>query len=266
MARIAKSLDTLRRQVNSRWPGRDKSSDGWIGDAAHKASKSDHNPNAAGVVQALDLTHDPAHGIDARKLAEMLVASRDPRIKYIISNAEIVSARVQPWRWRPYSGVNAHRHHVHVSVDDDPSFYDDAQPWMLDGKPVPKLPPVQAKRFTGITATWFGGDGEREESAYDGHIIGENELGVALPFRFKGARPKVRVWKGKKSVVCKIVDVGPWNIDDPYWETGVRPQAETGVDRKGRKTNKAGIDLTPAAAHAIGLKGKGVVDWEFVET
>jgi hypothetical protein len=33
----------------------------------------------------------------------------------------------------------------------------------------------------------------------------------------------------------------------------------------GRRTNLAGIDLTPAAANAIGLQGKGVVDWEFVK-
>jgi hypothetical protein len=31
----------------------------------------------------------------------------------------------------------------------------------------------------------------------------------------------------------------------------------------GRKTNLAGIDLTPAAAAAIGLAGKGKVDWQF---
>jgi len=67
-----------------------------------------------------------------------------------------------------------------------------------------------------------------------------------------------------KSVVCKIVDVGPWNIDDPYWARGTRPQAESGTDNRGRPTNRAGIDLTPAAAKEIGIPGKGTVDWEFV--
>jgi hypothetical protein len=61
------------------------------------------------------------------------------------------------------------------------------------------------------------------------------------------------------------MDVGPWNIKDPYWVTGSRPQAETGVDMSGRRTNLAGIDLTPAAANAIGLQGKGTVDWEFIK-
>lgn len=148
MARIAKALDKLRSQVNALWPDRDKSSDGWEGDKRHQAIKSDHNPNMHGVVQAFDITHDPAHGLDARKLAEALIASRDRRIKYVISNAEINSAKVSPWKWRPYSGTNAHRHHVHISVDDDPALYDDASPWQIAAlaasRPMPAPAPEPA--------------------------------------------------------------------------------------------------------------------------
>ncbi len=120
-----------------------------------------------------------------------------------------------------------------------------------------------AKRFIGITATVFGGSGDPNNSAYDEHFITDQEFGVALPARLS-PRPKVRVWKGGNSVDCDIVDVGPWNTNDPYWQTGTRPQAESGTDKSGRTTNLAGIDLTPAAARAIGLSGKGVVDWEFI--
>jgi uncharacterized protein (TIGR02594 family) len=121
-----------------------------------------------------------------------------------------------------------------------------------------------AERHTDIVATVFGGVGDLEKSAYDEHVITSDELGCSLPFRFpKGARPSVRVFAGGRSVVCPIVDVGPWNTDDPYWTLGARPQAETGTDHSGRKTNKAGIDLTPAAARALGVPGKGLVDWEF---
>ena len=88
---------------------------------------------------------------------------------------------------------------------------------------------------------------------------------MALPYRFEGGRPQVIVINRNtgKECVCEIVDVGPWNIDDPYWTLGSRPQAESGTDKKGRQTNKAGIDLTPGAAKAIGLSGKGIVDWSF---
>lgn len=119
---------------------------------------------------------------------------------------------------------------------------------------------------TSITATVFGGP----QSAYGGPID-DSKFGVALPFRFTGERPQVRV-TGKtsgKSVVCDIVDIGPWNINDPYWQNGTRPEAETGTDMgqtggRARQTNKAGIDLTAAAAKAIQIDGKGLVDWSFV--
>lgn len=265
--RLAKSLETLRAQVNAAHPSRKKTSDGTIGDAAHAARKSDHNPNSAGVVQALDITHDPANGFDAGKFADALLASHDERIKYVISNARIGYS--SDWKWKPYSGANAHRAHVHVSVKDSAVLYDDARPWGAVGpqaQPNPVSVPTGGRQM-GITATVFGGADDPNQSAYGG-MVDPAKPGVALPYRFKGTRPKVRVFKGGKSVVCDIVDVGPWNIDDPYWEKiGHRPQAETGTDKyKGRKTNLAGIDLTPAAANAVGLNGKGVVDWEFVGT
>ncbi len=114
---------------------------------------------------------------------------------------------------------------------------------------------------TNIIATYFGG----RQSAY-GPPIDDNSLGVALPFHFQDPRPRVRV-TGKRtgqSIDCDIVDVGPLNTNDPYWETGTRPQAETGTDTRGRHTNKAGIDLTLAGAKAISIDGKGLVDWEFI--
>ncbi len=267
--RVARSLETLRRQVNDMAPGRSTASDGTIGDQSHQIRNSDHNPNADNVVTALDITHDPAHGVDAGAMAEMLRLSQDPRIKYIISNKRIASSKVQPWVWRPYTGANAHTKHFHVSVMADPKLYDDTRPWALD-RTVRVQPPLFAdgsKRCTEIIATVFGGAADPNTSAYDEHVIDDKELGVALPSRFKARpRPRVRVVNAatKASVDCEIVDVGPWNTDDPYWENDERPQAETGVDRRGRVTNGAGIDLTPAAAKAIGLPGKGKVDWEFI--
>jgi hypothetical protein len=121
--RLARSLEKLRSQVNSAWPNRSKVSDGLIGDARHAASKSDHNPDSGGVVRALDITHDPDGGPDSEKLANALLASRDPRIKYIISNKKIASGKggTKPWVWRPYDGANAHSKHVHISVVPGPA-------------------------------------------------------------------------------------------------------------------------------------------------
>ena len=133
MAVIAKSLATLRDQVNALAPNRSKAADGWIGDAAHQATASDHNPNAAGVVTALDITHDPSHGFDSWAFAEMLRQKKDGRVKYVISNGRIFSATVSPWSWRTYTGSNKHDHHVHVSVSGSKSLYDDPKPWDIAG-------------------------------------------------------------------------------------------------------------------------------------
>lgn len=132
--RLARSLDVLRGQVNTRWPARAKDWDGTIGDEAHSARKSDHNPNDAGVVCALDITNVPVNGPVSHELAETLRLSKDPRIKYIISDRRICSSLVRPWEWRDYNGLNPHDHHVHVSVGPEASKYDAIEPWVIESK------------------------------------------------------------------------------------------------------------------------------------
>lgn len=144
--RPAKSLVTLRSQVNAAWPTRDKSSDGMLASSPHHAANpnSDHeawvvDANGLHVVTALDITHDPAHGPDAHAMAEALRASRDPRIKYIISNRQICSSYAAhgaaPWAWRPYTGTNPHTHHFHVSVKADQVSYDNVAEWKIKNAP-----------------------------------------------------------------------------------------------------------------------------------
>jgi len=152
--RLAKSLDRLRLQINVRSPGRNKASDGTIGDAAHASRSSDHNPwvkdGSIGVVTACDVTHDPAGGCDAGVLADVLVASRDPRIKYVIWNRRICSgdAGPQPWTWRKYTGTNPHDHHMHVSVKEGKASYDDVRDWAMPGGAVPSAPSAPAPKLS----------------------------------------------------------------------------------------------------------------------
>lgn len=122
--RLAKSLVTLRNQVNATYPNRSKASDGTIGDAAHSSRTSDHNPNSAGVVCAFDITHDPAHGVDIAKIFDFIKG--DSRVKYLIYNRRIY----QGGRWTGYSGSNPHILHGHVSVNGN---YDDSKNWNIGG-------------------------------------------------------------------------------------------------------------------------------------
>lgn len=144
--RLAKSLERLRAQVNERWPKRSKASDGTVGDALHASRTSDHNPGADGVVRAMDITHDPVNGPDSEKLANALLAARDPRIKYIISNKKIAAGNAgpQPWVWRPYDGSNPHNKHVHISVMPGAAG-DDTTPWKFDMQAAPAAPKPASK-------------------------------------------------------------------------------------------------------------------------
>lgn len=135
--RVAKSLEHLRAQVNAAFPNRITASDGTIGDTRHQSRESDHNPwivdGGIGVVTALDVTHDPAHGCDAGKLAEAIRASQDSRVKYIISNRRIANSQpigaAAAWAWRTYTGSNPHNHHCHISVKSAKAAYDDMHDW-----------------------------------------------------------------------------------------------------------------------------------------
>ena len=133
--RVAKSLEKMRAQINARCPNRSKRADGTIGDAAHRSRSSDHNPHISdagvGVVSALDITHDPANGVDSYAIAEHLRLKKDARVKYVISNKRIFSSTTTPWTWRKYTGSNPHSSHMHVSVKATKSHYDDTRDWDL---------------------------------------------------------------------------------------------------------------------------------------
>lgn len=134
--RLAESLKQFRTEINAAFPGRNKASDGSIGDSTHSARTSDHNPNDAGVVCAIDVTHDPASGCTGERLAAALIESKDKRIKYLIYNKRMCRAYPHQgspaWSWKPYNGANAHQHHIHISVVSDKNLYDSTDEWDLD--------------------------------------------------------------------------------------------------------------------------------------
>lgn len=123
--RLAGSLIQMRSELDTLFPKRDRTSDGAIGDAKHASRSSDHNPwvvDAKGypVVTAIDVDRDITQGITSRNLAEFLRQRQDPRIKYVISNAQMFSSYAngqrKTWEWGPYTGTNAHKEHMHLSL------------------------------------------------------------------------------------------------------------------------------------------------------
>lgn len=134
--RPARCIVAFRDLVDRLWPKRSKDSDGTIGDERHKTG--DHVPDAAGIVHAIDITNDPANGVDIESLAEALRESRDERIQYVIANRQIFSSTVQPWQWRTYGGSDPHTNHLHMSVVRD-ARADDPSGWNI-GAIIPSAP------------------------------------------------------------------------------------------------------------------------------
>jgi hypothetical protein len=107
----------LRDQVDTWYPDRRTTSDGWIGDARHSATRSDHNPDKSGIVRAIDIDSR----LDSSKQLSIYLADQiricgktDKRISYVIHNGFIASRRLG-FKWRRYKGINPHKSHIHCS-------------------------------------------------------------------------------------------------------------------------------------------------------
>lgn len=109
-----------------------------------------------------------------------------------------------------------------------------------------------------------------------GHIITPNDHFVALPSA-KALNKKVKIAYKGKSAVAPVLDVGPWNNDDDYWNLsdsrvykgiprGV-PQAQVAYE-SGRNDGKSGLGLKVTAPGGIDIGdgtyadlGLGNADW-----
>jgi peptidoglycan hydrolase-like protein with peptidoglycan-binding domain len=138
MAVLAANLAELRREINARWPRRDKRSDGWIGDLKHRQRKSDHNPDSRDIVHAIDVDTD---GIDVNLLVSRAI--KHPTTQYVIYNRTIWN-RARGFRARRYTGTDPHTGHVHISGRYGREFEGNRTNWGLSsGGSAPT--PVSAK-------------------------------------------------------------------------------------------------------------------------
>lgn len=108
---MADCLKNLFAEIDAVWPNRDRRTDGWIGDAAHQARESDHNPDSRGIVHAIDIDRD---GIDPKYVVEQCISENRPT-QYVIYNRTIWS-RTKDFKPRAYTGDNPHTDHIHVSI------------------------------------------------------------------------------------------------------------------------------------------------------
>lgn len=150
-ARLALSLEQLLREVNSTWPGRSRKSDGWIGDAAHRARSSDHNPDANGWVLALDITNE---GVNVQRL--VVDVTHHPATWYVISRGWLYS-RTHDFVGVPYRGADDHTTHLHVNLRHTAGAIASRRPWLSPRPPAP----AGATATTGQEPSAPGGDQQR---------------------------------------------------------------------------------------------------------
>ena len=107
----------LRNAITTWYPDRRTTSDGWLGDARHSATKSDHNPDPDGCVRAIDIDSrlDSSEQLSIYLADQIRICAKtDKRISYVIHNGFIAS-KIMGFKWRRYRGINPHKKHIHIS-------------------------------------------------------------------------------------------------------------------------------------------------------
>lgn len=133
----APAARTYAVQFAPDWP-RKGSKDGSVGDTAHGARVSDHNPDysAGGVVRAVDVD---ITGRDGDAMVAAAIA--DKRTRYVIHKGRIwQNPAVYPnaGGWRKYNGSDGHYGHVHLSIRPNKIYENDTSRWGSTPAPTPK--------------------------------------------------------------------------------------------------------------------------------
>lgn len=121
MAYLNPALTGFRAWINAQWPLRDKTSDGWIGDADHQTRISQHNPDEDGSVDAIDVDED---GVDMARIKRVF---ENHESAYLWIHERQIATRADGWVPKPYTGPNPHDGHGHFETR--AAFENSTAPW-----------------------------------------------------------------------------------------------------------------------------------------
>lgn len=224
MAKLAPSLAKLRDEFNRKYPKRDKSSDGWIGDSAHSSRTSDHNPDARGIVHAIDVDKDLFPGSDSEFNALVEKVANDPRIKYTIWRRRIKNPG---GAWRKYSGTNPHDKHAHFSAT--VAGENQTHSWL--GATPTKPAPATKKRLTAGEIKWLA----------QSVGIPQDELSLATAIALAESTGDPKAYNGK-------------GLDASYGLWQINTHGKLGPDRRSKLGLKSNDELFDPATNARAMK------------
>lgn len=160
MATLARTLRILRdNNINVKWPKRNRTSDGWIGDEEHAQRSSDHNPNSRGIVDAIDVDSTTRmigavrYGIHVPTVIASMITH--PATHYVIHNGRIMN-RDDKYLPHRYNGTNRHEKHIHDSIRQYASVENSGTPYKF----------ILAPMSWGLLKTGSTGQQVKELQAY----------------------------------------------------------------------------------------------------
>jgi len=206
---LAPSLVDFRNEVNKKWPKRSKKSDGTIGNASHAATKSDHNPNSRGSVNAIDITYP---GVNPTTI--IAAVKKHPAANYVIFNRKIYS-RKNGWKAEKYTGISPHTEHLHISILQTKAAENSKVKWFATATPAKKPAPAKKPVAKPVAPA--------PKPPVAKPVAPKPPVKPALP-KFPGA-DKLKV--GAKSSAVKVVQAA---VGNPV--TGVMSKADVAKVRK----------------------------------
>jgi hypothetical protein len=205
---LTKGLQNLRAQVNAAFPDRDKTSDGTIGDKAHQAETSGHNPDdtpgsktewnsdndANAEVRAWDMDSDlRAAPATAQQVVDHIRAlpGVSSMLRYMIYNRRIYRASSN-WKPEAYTGPSAHTEHIHFSgaysqAADNNTTFD----YRLEDIPVALTDADLAKIVAAVRAPYADTDPSALSETEAGHDV----LSQQIPDGTKPGSPQTPAYK-----------------------------------------------------------------------
>jgi hypothetical protein len=214
-------LVQLRSEFNAIAPDRSKASDGSVGDPAHAASSSDHNPDETGNVPIHDADKvNEVHAIDVdadlrtdnltmEKVVQFLLgrlrSGAEKRLRYIIYNRRIWSA-TSSWVQKPYTGANPHDKHAHFSASYSTSREADTSSWHLE-ELVAALTKEELRAELRAELKAFFASGQQPNGGGITSQVGRDALNQGVPNGVRGG-VKTPAWVALEDLGTAVVAVG----------------------------------------------------------